>query len=64
MSDRPEERTEPRMMDFEHWNQHREERLREVEQNRVATASWVARKRRARTWAPRWEVKRIAGRLL
>ena len=59
-----QEQTERRMMDFEHWKQRQKEILREAERDRVTKALRAVRERRARTWSLRWEVKRIAGRLL
>jgi hypothetical protein len=54
------------MFDFEVWKQHREELMREVEQNRLAKALRDSRKRRGsgRASSPLWELKRIVGRLL
>ncbi len=54
------------MFDFEAWKQHREELMREVEQNRLAKALRDSRKRRGsgRASSPLWELKRIVGRLL
>ena len=54
------------MFDFEIWKQHREEMMREVEQNRLAKALRDSRKRRGsgRVSSPVWELKRIVGRLL
>ncbi len=53
------------MMDYQVWKQHREEMMREAEQNRLAKALRDSRKRRGsgRTSALAWELKRIAGRL-
>jgi hypothetical protein len=54
------------MFDFEVWKQHREEMMREVEQDRLAKALRDSRKRRGsgRVSSPLWELKRIVGRLL
>jgi hypothetical protein len=54
------------MFDFEVWKQHREELMREVEQNRLAKALRDSRKLRGsgRASSPLWELKRIVGRLL
>jgi hypothetical protein len=54
------------MFDFEVWKQHREELMREVEQNRLAKALRDSRKRRGsgRASSPLWELKRTAGLLL
>jgi hypothetical protein len=53
-------------MDFETWKQRREEMIREVEQNRLAKELRASRERRGsgRVFAPVWELKRAAGRLL
>ena len=54
------------MFDFEVWKQHREEMMREVEQDRLANALRDSRKRRGSglVSSPVWELKRIVGRLL
>jgi hypothetical protein len=53
-------------MDFETWKQRREEMIREVERNRLAKESRASRKRRVsgQVFAPVWELRRAAGRLL
>jgi hypothetical protein len=54
------------MFDFETWKQHREELMREVEQNRLAKELRGSRKRRGsgRASSPLWELQRIVGRFL
>jgi hypothetical protein len=53
------------IMDFQIWEQRREEMMREVEQDRLARALRDSRKRRGsgRVFALAWELMRIAGRL-
>jgi hypothetical protein len=52
-------------MDFRIWMQHREETMREAEQNRLAKALRDSRKRRGpgRVSGLAWDLERIAGRL-
>ncbi len=55
------------MDDLQIWKQRREEMMREVEQNRLATALRESRKRRGaegRVSSLAWELERGAGRLL
>ena len=52
-------------MNFQLWKEHREEAMREVERNRLATAFRVTRKLRAgRSSALVWEIKLYTGGLL
>jgi hypothetical protein len=53
------------MMDLQMWRQHREEKMREAEQSRLARALRSSRRRRGPGWASglTWELERIAGRL-
>jgi hypothetical protein len=53
------------MMDYQIWQQRREEMLREVELNRLAKRVWAARKLRAgRRSDLVWEMKSHTGRRL
>ncbi len=58
-------RKEHEMMDLETLKQHREEMIREVEQDRLAKSLRIGRRRRGsrRVSDLVWELKRIAGRL-
>ena len=60
-----EERTKVQeMANWEAWQQHREEMVREVELNRLAKALRVGRKTRGdRAFLLAWELRRAAGRL-
>ena len=53
------------MMNWEAWQQHREEMVREVELNRLAKALRTGRKARgSRVFLLRWELRRTAGLVL
>jgi hypothetical protein len=61
-----EERTKVQeMMNWEAWQQHREEMVREVELDRLAMALRTGRKTRgSRVFLLTWELRRTAGLLL
>jgi hypothetical protein len=62
--DRRVEMIEAEMMDFQTWKQRHQEMMREAEQNRLAKALRVSRKRRGQVSTLAWELNRAAGRLL